>query len=140
VVDAVGILAGSVPFDISAEVYDVVDYPGETVNTTLFVDRVEPNTAGGVADPEDPSRVCVGGLAVGDWDADTFPDYFDGVAPGTIVCFDIVPAMNTTVERIAGEPQLYTAVVQVKGDMVTTLDEREIYFLIPPDVYIEVPL
>ncbi len=139
IVDAVGTLAGSVPLDISTTVRDVVDWPGETVDASLFVERVEPNTIGGVADPLDPTRVCVGGLPVGDMDLDGYVDYFDGVAPGTIVCFDIVAAMNTTVPRISGEPQLFTASVQVLGDTITLLDERRIYFLIPPDVHIEIP-
>jgi hypothetical protein len=140
IVDAVSALAGSVPLDISAKAIDVEDWPGEAVDATVFVDRIVPNTAGGVADPEDPTRVCVGGLATGDYDGDGTHDYFDGVTPGTVVCFDIVAAMNTTVERIPDEPQLYTAIVQVVGDLITLLDEREIYFLIPPDVHVEIPI
>jgi hypothetical protein len=140
IVNAVSTLAGSVPLDISAKAVDVEDFPGETVDTTQFVARIEPNAAGGVADPVDPSRVCVGGLPTGDFDGDGYQDYFDGVTPGTIVCFDIVAAMNTTVERIPDEPQLYTAIVQVVGDLITVLDEREIFFLIPPDVHVEIPI
>jgi hypothetical protein len=140
IVDAVSTLAGSVPLDISARVIDAVDYPGEAVNASIFVDKVIPNAVGGVADPMDPTRVCVGGLITGDADGDTTVDYFADVAPGTIVCFDIVAAMNTSVPRISDEPQLYTAIVQVIGDSITLLDEREIYFLIPPDVHVEIPI
>ncbi len=140
IVNAVSTLAGSVPLDISARAVDAVDFPGEVVDATQFVQRIVPNVAGGVADPEDPTRVCVSGLPTGDWDSDGVADYFDGVVPGTIVCFDIIAAMNTSVPRISDEPQLYTAIVQVVGDMVTVLDEREIYFLIPPDVHVEIPI
>jgi hypothetical protein len=139
IVDAVEMLANSVPMDISAVVVDVEDWVGETVDASIFVDRVEPNAAGGVADPVDPTRVCVGGLAMADYDMDGHPDYFDDVAPGTIVCFDIIAAMNETVPRIPDRPQLYTALVNVMGDWVTVLDSREIYFLVPPDIHIEIP-
>jgi hypothetical protein len=30
------------------------------------------------------------------------------------------------------EPQIYMATVQVWGDDVTLLDERDVYFLVPP--------
>jgi len=139
IVDAVGLLANSVPLDISGRVEDVVDGPFDTVDASRFVDRVEPNAVGGVADPVDPTRVCVGGLATGDFDTDGFQDYFDDVAPGTIVCFDIIAARNDFVPRVPDAPQLYTAVVNVMGDWVTVLDSREIYFLIPPDIRVEIP-
>jgi hypothetical protein len=139
-VDAIGLLTSSVQLDISTRVLDVDDGPGDTVDAAIFVERIEPNPAGGVADPLDPERVCVGGLATGDWNADGHPDYFDNVAPGTIVCFDIIPARNETVPRITDTPQLYTARVDVMGDWVTVLDSREIYFLIPPDLHIEIPI
>ncbi|MBW2261808.1 MAG: hypothetical protein JRG91_07535 [Deltaproteobacteria bacterium] len=140
IVDAVTSLSSSVPLDISTQVHDVDDGPGDTVDAAIFVERVEPNAAGGVADPEDLSRVCVGGLATGDWDGDGHPDYFDDVAPGTIVCFDIIAARNETVPRLSDVPQLYTAEVRVMGDWITILDSREIYFLIPPDIHVEIPL
>jgi hypothetical protein len=140
IVDAVTSLSSSVPLDISTQVHDVDDGPDDTVDAAIFVERVEPNTVGGVADPEDPSRICVAGLATGDWDGDGHPDYFDDVAPGTIVCFDIIAARNETVPRVSDEPQLYTAEVRVMGDWVTILDSREIYFLIPPDIHVEIPI
>ena len=139
VVGAVAHLANQVPIDVSARAADRID-GDETVDAARFVDRIEPNSAGGVADPENPDRVCVGGLLVGDNDYDTIPDYFDGVLPGTVVCFDIIPKMNDFVPRLPNEPQLYSADVFVIGDWVTVLDSRIIYFLVPPDVVIEGPI
>ncbi len=140
IVDAVALLAGRVPLDISGRALDVDEGPTDTVDAALFVDEILANEAGGVADPLDPGRICVGGLTTGDFDSDTRPDFFDDVEPGTIVCFDIVPAVNIWVPRIPDEPQLYKAQIQVLGDMVTVLDTREVFFLIPPDVSIEIPL
>jgi hypothetical protein len=86
-----------------------------------------------VSDPGDPSLVCVSGLSVEDTDGDTHPDMFPDLTPGTVVCFDIVPLMNTTVEP-TDEPQLFMAAVDVIGNGVTVLDTRDVYFLVPPDV------
>jgi hypothetical protein len=140
VVDAVAHLANQVPIDVSARAGDRTDGPYDTVDATRFIERIEPNSAGGVADPENPARVCLGGLAVGDFDADGYPDYFDNVIPGTVVCFDIIARMNDFVPRRPNEPQLYTADIQVIGDWVTLLDSRIVYFLIPPEVVIEGPI
>jgi hypothetical protein len=139
VVAAVAHLANQVPIDVSARAEDRVD-GDETVDAARFVDRIEPNPVGGVADPADPTRVCASGLMIGDYDFDTIPDYFDDVLPGTIVCFDIVPRMNDFVPRLPNETQLYSADINVIGDWVTILDTRIVYFLIPPDVLIEGPI
>jgi hypothetical protein len=131
VVEAIETLAGQVPIDISTEAVDVVEGPGDTVDATIFIERLEPNTTGGVADPRDPGRVCVGGLPVADDDADTFADTFVDVLPGTIVCFDIVPRENETIPA-AEVPQLFEAEVRVVGDRITVLDSRAVFFLVPP--------
>lgn len=94
---------------------------------------------GGVADPRDPTRICAAGLTAVDTDADGHPDQFSDVLPGTIVCFDIVPLQNTTVEPTV-EPQLFRAQVQVLGDSVTLLDTRDVYFLVPPGTYVGPPM
>lgn len=138
VVEAIETLAGQVVMDISARAVDVVESPTETVDTTRFVERIEPNTAGGVEDPEHPGRVCVGGLPVADADGDTYNDVFLDVLPGTIVCFDIVPRRNEIVPPTS-EPQLFRGQVEVLGESVTVLDTREVYFLVPPDTYVGGP-
>ncbi|MBN1773826.1 MAG: hypothetical protein JXB32_21375 [Deltaproteobacteria bacterium] len=139
IVEAIETLAGQVPMDISAVAEDVVEGPADTVDATVFIERLEPNTAGGVADPRDPTLVCVGGLPVADADGDTFPDIFPDVLPGTPVCFDILARENTTVEPTE-EPQLFRAEVHVMGDSVTVLDTRDVYFLVPPTSYVGPPI
>ena len=130
VVQAVQILATEVPIDVSAE---AVDDLSDGVDATIFVDRIEPNTAGGVEDPTEPGTICVGGLEVEDTDGDTHPDVFTDLLPGTTVCFDIYPRMNTTIEETE-VPQIYTAYINVLADGFTVLDTREVYFLIPPEI------
>jgi len=130
VVDAVEILANQVPIEVSAVPEDDTS---DAVDATQFILRIEPNTVGGVADPTDPTKVCIGGLAVADRDGDGHPDVFTSVLPGTTVCFDIYPQMNTTVEPTA-EPQIFRAFVNVIGDGFTLLDTRDVYFLVPPEI------
>ena len=134
IVDAINELATAVPFDISTLGRD--DDETDTVDATVFIDRIVPNIVGGVADPEDPLIICMGGLETINNDADPYPDLFNDVMPGVPVCFDIIPKMNTTVPP-ATETKMYTAYIDVIGDSVTTLDTREIYFLVPPSVPIE---
>lgn len=139
VVDAIEILAGQVVMDISARAVDVVESATDTVDTTLFVERIEPNAAGGIEDPAHPGMVCVGGLPVADSDGDTYNDVFPDVLPGTLVCFDIIPRENTTVPATA-EPQLFRGQVEVLGESVTVLDTRDVYFLVPPGSYVGGPM
>jgi hypothetical protein len=129
VVDAISTLASSTPLDITARPRDADD--GDGVDATIFIERIEPNTAGGVMDPRDPAIVCVGGLPTSDVDGDGLEETFPDVTPGTPVCFDIVPRMNTTVMPTAS-PQLFRAQVDVIGDGVTVLDTRDVYFVVPP--------
>jgi hypothetical protein len=111
---------------------DVDEGPTDLVDATVFIERLEPNVAGGVADPRDPERICVGGLTTADDDRDGHPDRFRDVLPGTIVCFDIVARENTTVAATE-EPQMFRAEVQVLGTADTVLDHRVVYFLVPPE-------
>ena len=127
VVDAIVRLASSTPLSVTARAIDLDD---DGVDATVFIDRIEPNVAGGVADRRDPSRVCVGGLATFDADGDGADDGFSGLPAGTDVCFDIVPRRNDTVAP-GEEPRIFRARVEVVGDGVTVLDSRTVYFLVP---------
>jgi hypothetical protein len=60
-------------------------------------------------------------------------DYFVTVDPGVSVCFDIVPQRNTTVPSTT-IPVFFRATIEVVGDEFTPLDEREIIFLVPPEI------
>jgi len=60
-------------------------------------------------------------------------DTFVDVRPGTTVCFVIHARQNDVVEPTT-EPQIFMATIQVWGDHVALLDERDVYFLVPPEV------
>ena len=129
VIDGIVQLAANTPLDISARARDVDD--GDGVDATVFIDHIEANVVGGVADPRDMTRVCVGGLPATDTNGDGFLDTFTDVRPGTPVCFDIVVRRNTTVMPTA-LPQLFRANIDVIGDGITVLDTRQVFFLVPP--------
>jgi hypothetical protein len=122
--------AAAVPLDVSAQAIDLVD-AGETVDAVAaFVDHLEPNATGA------PGLTCTGGFATSDYagiDADSFPDTFLNVTPGSPVCFDIIPKQNDTVPATL-VPQVFRAQINVIGDGFTPLDDRVVYFLVPPRI------
>jgi hypothetical protein len=122
--------AAAVPLDVSARARDLAD-PGETIDAVAaFIDHLEPNTTGA------PGLTCTGGFATSDYagiDGDSFPDTFLNVTPGAPVCFDILPRMNTTVPATL-VPQVFRAQIDVLGDGFTPLDDRVVYFLVPPRI------
>ena len=124
VVDQVRTLAMATRFDISTR---YVDDAADMVDTfAAFVDHIEANTAG------DATRGCAARSATdtnGDGVLDTFPD----VTAGERVCFDIIVKQNVTVMPTA-VPQLFNATIEVVGDGFTTLDSRQIFFLVPPTI------
>jgi hypothetical protein len=123
VIDGVAEVASSVPMDITAV---AVDDPSDAVNAlTAFVQSVVPNTTAGAP--------CTPGLTTLDYSGDGVADTFVDVTPGTIVCFDVIPKQNDTVAPTA-DPQTFMATIQVWGDHVTVLDERDVYFLVPPEI------
>ncbi|MCK9463778.1 MAG: thrombospondin type 3 repeat-containing protein [Proteobacteria bacterium] len=131
IVGAVDELVTAVPLDISTFARD---YESDTVDAAALIVRVVPNTEGGLADPQDPTVICVGGLDTENNDGDPEDDVFTDVFPGTPVCFDIVPiAQNETIPEQL-EPQLYPAFVDVYGAETVLLDTREVFFIVPPTV------
>jgi hypothetical protein len=122
VVNAIQALANQVPITVSTQ---AVDDPTDSVDATVFIDHIVPNTAG------DPVIGCVGGLAAADTDSDGWDDTFTAVLPGTTVCFDIYVRMNASVPPLE-VPQLFRATIDVIGDGITVLDTRVVYFLVPP--------
>lgn len=129
VVDAIE-NAAEVPIDVSARATDVVD-PGETVDAVdAFVDYLETRTTAA------SGLTCTTGFSTVDYpgiDADSVPDTFENVRPGQPVCFDIIPKMNTTVMPTL-DPQIFRARIDVLGDGFTPLDNRDVYFLVPPRI------
>lgn len=110
-----------------------------TTDRTIL--RIEANASGdSVFDPvARVHRICTVTSPVPvDENGDGYPDYFPRVLPGTPVCFDIVPRRNTTVPAIR-EPQMFKATIEVQGDRITVLDEREVYFFVPAG-FIDIPI
>ena len=130
IVDAVGTLIDGVPMDVSAEARDD---PDDDFDATLLLDHVAPNPAGGIADPMDPTLICVGGLPTANIDDDPEQDVFTSVEPGLPVCFDITPVQQNTVVPATGETQVLKAFVDVIGFGASVLDTREIFFVVPPE-------
>jgi hypothetical protein len=126
IVDAVEALVGAVSLDIDARPVNEDSNPGDVDAVAAFLDRVTPSTA------PNAMTMCVPGLPVedrlgGDGQDDTFVD----VSGGVRVCFDVVPKINTTVMPTR-EPQLFRARIDVYGDDITVLDDRAVWFVVPP--------
>ena len=122
--------AAQVPLDVSARATDIAD-PGETVDAVVaFLDRLETRStaAAGLSCTTGWTTIDAPGI-----DADSYPDTFQNVVPGNPVCFDIVPRMNTTVMPTL-DPQLFRARIDVLGDGFTPLDDRIVFFLVPPRI------
>lgn len=114
-------LANGLPLDINAI---NVDDPSDAVDAVAsFVDHLETLQLG--------TAQCANGLNDIDTNADTYDDKYLQVRTGTPVCWKVVSKPNTTVPA-TDMPQLFRAKVKVYGDGVTQLDERDVYFLVPP--------
>jgi hypothetical protein len=113
------------PLDVTIAASEVAGDDGDAVR---FIDYLEVNTSGGSC-TDSPS---VDGN--GDGRNDMFPD----LIPGTRVCWDVVPIAENTIAPATEEPQLFIARLKVAGDG-STLDTRDVFFLIPP-VPLDVPV
>lgn len=114
-------LANGLPLDLNAV---TADDPGDTVDAvTSFVDHIETLQLGTAA--------CANGLSDIDTNADTYKDKYIDVRTGTPVCWKVVSKTNTTVPA-TDSPQLFRATVTVFGDGITQLDQRDVFFLVPP--------
>jgi len=127
VIDAITALS-QVPMDIKSIAHDNDDGTDafgqtDTIDSVAeFVDYMETNmtTAG-----------CSSGWSLDDVDSDGHPDTFLQVTPGNPVCWDIHVKQNDTVPATE-YPQVFTATIDVWGDGVTLVDDRTVYFLVPP--------
>ncbi|MCH2109871.1 MAG: hypothetical protein MK135_11105 [Polyangiaceae bacterium] len=124
---AIETLAAQTPLDLQAVARDL---PGDDVDATQFIERIEADGEGEKADPRDAMRICVGGLSTFTG-ADGSASGFSGVAPGTPVCFTIIVAQNEVVPP-ALEPLVFRAAIDVQDPSGSTLDTREVFFLVPP--------
>src|SRR5690606_39880252 len=69
---------------------DLTDEPDDAGDALQFIERLEVNVGGGR---------CSAVGATEDTDDDGYPDAFPAILPGTPVCWDVVVADNTTVDR-----------------------------------------
>ncbi len=114
-------LANGLPLDINAVNVDVA---GDAVDAVAaFVDHIETLQLG--------TAKCANNLSDVDTNADTHKDKFVQVRTGTPVCWKVVSKPNTTVPATDG-PQLFRSKISVYGDGITQLDERDVFFLVPP--------
>jgi hypothetical protein len=114
-------LANSLPLDLNAVVTDVT---GDAVDApAAFIHHIQTSQVS--------SSQCTMGLTDIDTDGDTFKDKYVHVRTGTPVCWKVVAKPNTTVQPTQ-EPQLFQARVTVYGDGITQLDQRRVFFLVPP--------
>jgi hypothetical protein len=114
-------LANGLPLDLNAV---TADDPSDSVDSiAAFVDHIETLQLG--------NATCANGLTDVDTNADTFRDQYVDVRTGTPVCWKLVSKPNTTVPATEA-PQLFRATVRVFGDGITQLDQREVFFLVPP--------
>ena len=124
VADGIEALTGFGTLDISS---DPQDDPTDAVDAVAeFVERIEAN-------PTAPPPCAPGLTAIDIAPTDGINETFADVTPGTTVCFDVIPKMNTTVMPLT-TPQMFKATVVVEGDLITVLDTRDIYFLVPPEI------
>ncbi|CAN5911985.1 hypothetical protein BH11MYX3_BH11MYX3_26040 [soil metagenome] len=114
-------LANGLPLDINAV---SSDDPSDSVNAVAsFVDHLQTLQLG--------TAQCTSGLNDIDTNSDTYKDKFLQVRTGTPVCWKVVSKQNTTVPA-TDAPQLFRATVTVYGDGITQLDQRDVFFLVPP--------
>ena len=77
------------------------------------------------------TALCANMLDDIDTNGDAHDDKFLHVRTGTPVCWRVVSKQNTTVMP-TDAPQLFRATISVYGDGVTQLDQRDVFFLVPP--------
>jgi hypothetical protein len=114
-------LSNSLPLDIAAVPVD--DGTDSIDAVTSFIDHL--------VTLQSDSAECSSGLAEQDSNQDGFADVFVDVIAGTPVCWKLVPKTNKTVS-VEDEPKIFRATIQVYGDRVTLLDERNVFFVVPP--------
>lgn len=120
--NAIRAVARGVPLDLTADLFDV---SGDSVNAvTEFISHIETQQLG--------SAECTGGHSDVDTDGDGRPDRYLDVVSGSPVCWRLVPKMNTTIEPDMIAPKMFEAGIEIRGDGTTLLDQRRIFFLVPP--------
>ena len=111
--------------------FDVTAKPSNDPKNAKGVDATKFIKALRAMDEGNPANGCPAAPA-SDSNGDGIKDTFIAVKAGTPVCFEVIPAKNTTVEPDI-DPQFFNAfvdVVAVQGNL--QLDKRSVLFLVPP--------
>ncbi|MFK7990729.1 MAG: hypothetical protein AB8I08_32210 [Sandaracinaceae bacterium] len=121
VTNAINEIVEGVPLRVTIE---ATDETGDDGDALQFIQALETNTTG------------TGCSAIATEDAnpagDGIQDTFPAVTPGTPVCWDVIPEMNTTVMPDT-RPLVFEALLTVSGDG-SPLDSRRVFFLVPPEI------
>ncbi|MEM9189339.1 MAG: hypothetical protein AAGF12_09195 [Myxococcota bacterium] len=120
VTNAINTVVEGVPLRVTIGATDEPDDAGDALQ---FIDYLEVNVT---------EAGCTDVMPREDTDGDTRDDAFSALTPGTPVCWDVVPLMNTTVMETPS-PQVFQATITVFGDG-SPLDARRVYFLVPPRI------
>ncbi len=124
IVNAIAALSAGSNFDVTAEVSNDPENP-DGVDATQFIAAIR------AMDEGDPSQGCPKATAK-DTGTDGIKDTFVGVTVGVPVCFEVIPAKNTTVPATKA-PQFFNAFIDVLGMPGSVkLDQRRVQFLVPP--------
>jgi hypothetical protein len=117
-----------VPLDVTARPVGTIQ---DGINPIDFIEFLEANLSG--------DAPCTAWDAVRDEDGDGRDDTFIQIEPGTPVCWDVSVRENTFAPALE-EPQVFVATIEVRGGAGgTLLDSRDVYFLVPPETYVEPP-
>ena len=108
------------PLRVTIEASEV---DGDDGDALRFIDHLAVNTSGGS---------CSARMPLEDLDGDGRDDTFGAVSPGSSVCWDVVPVLNS-IQEPATSPLVYQAKLRVSGD-ASPLDERTVFFLVPPRI------
>ncbi len=136
-------LAASLTYDVHAQAQDI-----DAGAVGSFLLRLEPDLTGMGA-----ATMCITGAPLPLEDnfsgpqatpgADGVLDTFPGLGGGSLVCFDVVPKTNNTVQATM-QPQLFRASVQLRGVLGTNTialgEPRSIVFVVPPLITNPAPL
>jgi hypothetical protein len=124
IVNALLAISAGTTFDVTAVVSNDPTNPGG-VDATKFIQNLRAMAEG------DPLQGCPPASTV-DTDGDGIDDTFVHVTVGSPVCFEVIPATNTTVPP-TDQAQFFNAFIDVLGQPgAVKLDRRNVLFLVPP--------
>lgn len=120
-------IIGQVPLEAT---FEIVDMPGDSGDSLLFVDYVEVNLSN--TDIDGDGIIDCSPESAADSDLDGWDDYFPGATPGAGLCWDVVAADNEWVIQ-SNIIQTYQAQITLRGNGAI-LDQVNAWFVVPPIV------